>query len=78
MTYNDDENLKLLYSTAGGLPYDPPTYTSARDFTPAFPNVYNKPFVSDIPRSAKPEWQPEPPWPQIHTKDYKKTLLTVL
>lgn len=77
MTYNDDQNLELLFATTKGLPFNPPTYTCIKEFTDSFPQRTAPPFMSD-PQMSKPAYIPEDPYPRIYTKDYKKTLLTIL
>jgi hypothetical protein len=74
---HDNYNLKLLYATTGGLPYNPATYTRITEFTASFPSVSNQPFSAE-PHHAKPAYEPEAPYPQIYTRDYKKTLLATL
>lgn len=77
MTFDDEANLDLLRSTTGGLPYRPASYTCIREFTDSFPQRATPEFMSD-PVLSKPAYKPEDPYPQIYTKDYKKTLLTIL
>lgn len=77
MTFDDEENLRLLKATTGGLPYNPPTYTCIKEFTDSFPQRTAPEFMSD-PQLAAPAYIPEEPYPRIYTKDYKKTLLTIL
>ena len=77
VTSHDDSNLKLLYATTGGLPYNPPTYTCIKEFTDSFPQQEALPFMSD-PLLATPTFKLEEPYPRIYTKDYRKSILTVL
>jgi hypothetical protein len=77
MTFDDNENLKLLYATTGGLPYRPATYTCITEFTDNFPQKKITEFVSQ-PHLTKPAYKPEDPYPRIYNKDYKKSILTVL
>ena len=74
---NDNEVLRLMYALSGGYPYKPPSYSAIKEFTDSFPKGVVTEFQSD-PKLAKPEWQPEAPYPRIYTKDYKKTLLSTL
>lgn len=73
------EVTELLYDLAGGLEYRPPSYTCIQEFTDNFAEHRAvAPEYTASPVSAKPEWIPEAPYPQICTKDYKKTLLSTL
>ena len=74
---HDDSNLRLLYATAGGLPYRPATYTCIKEFTDSFPQQEASPFMSE-PFLAEPTFKPEEPYPRIYTKDYRKSILTTL
>lgn len=74
MSYDDNENLRLLYATTGGLPYNPSSYTCIKEFSDSFPQQAAPKFASD-PRLAKPAYIPEDPYPRIYTKDYKTTIL---
>lgn len=75
----DQESLDLLRAQAGGLPYNPPTYTCIREFVDSFPSpaVIKSDFKSE-PVLHSPNWIPEPPYPRIYTKHYKKTILSSL
>lgn len=75
MTYNDEENLKLLRATTRGLPYNPATYTCIKEFSDSFLKPATAPFVPDLCISQA-AWVLEPPYPRIYTKNYKKSLLT--
>ena len=77
MTYDDEENLKLLRATTSGLPYKPATYTCITEFSDSFPQKETPSFVSD-PGLTKSAFKLEDPYPRIYNKDYKKTLLTIL
>lgn len=74
---HDDDNLKLLYATTGGLPYRPATYTCITEFTDSFPQRIAQKFTSE-PHLPKPAYKPEDPYPRIYTKDYRKSILTTL
>lgn len=77
MTYDDDANLKLLFSTTGGLPYRPATYTCIKEFSDSFPQQKAPDFMSD-PHYAKPAYRPEDPYPRIYNKSYRKSILSTL
>ncbi len=77
MTYNDEQNLELLFATTGGLPYRPATYTCITEFTDSFPQKKATAFVLDSLPDIKPAYRPEDPYPRIYTKDYKKTILAI-
>lgn len=74
---HDNENLKLLYGLAGEFPYKPATYTCIQEFTDSFLQQEAPAFMSE-PRLSHPAYKPEPPYPRIYTKDYKKTILASL
>ncbi len=77
MTYNDEQNLELLFATTGGLPYRPATYTCITEFTDSFPQKKATAFVLDSLPDIKPAYRPEDPYPRIYTQDYKKTILAI-
>ena len=77
MAHDDNYNLKLLYATAIGLPYNPPSYTSIKEFTNSFPEKETASFVAQ-PSAAESAWQLDPPYPRIYTKDYRKSILSTL
>lgn len=78
MAYNDEENLQFLRDTAGGLPYKPATYTCITEFTDNFPVKKATEFVQEYFPAAETAWQPEPPYPRIYTRHYKKSILSTL
>ena len=78
MTYNDGENLRLLRETTGGLPYKPLTYTCITEFTDSFPKKNATEFEQEYFPAAESAWQPEPPYPRIYTKTYRKSILSTL
>jgi hypothetical protein len=71
----DRENLKLLYGLAGNSVYNPPSYTSIKEFSNNFPTKSVAEFV-ETPAVPVSEWLPELPYPRIYTKSYKKTIVT--
>ena len=72
------EVTKLLYALGGGFEYHPASYTCIQEFTDNFAEHHAvAPEYTASPVVPKPEWIPEAPYPQIYTKDYKKTILTV-
>ena len=78
MSHNDEANINLLRATTGGLPYKPPTYTSITEFTDSFPTKKASTFVQEYFPAAESAWQPEPPYPRIYTKTYRKSVLSTL
>lgn len=78
MSYDDEANLELLRSTGGGFPYRPATYTCITEFTDSFPRKKDTTFVQEHFPAAQSAWQPEPPYPRIYTKDYRKSILSTL
>ena len=78
MSYNDEANLELLRATAGGFPYNPPSYTCIKEFTDNFPKKNIPEFSQEYFPAAESAWQPEPPYPRIYTKTYRKTILSTL
>jgi hypothetical protein len=78
MAYDDDYNLKLLRATAGGFPYNPPSYTCITEFTDSFPKKKATEFEQQYFPAAESAWIPEAPYPRIYTKDYRKTILSTL
>ena len=77
MMHDDKHNLELLFATTGGLPYNPPSYTCIREFTDSFPTLTAVEFdQEDLLTSAA--WIPEPPYPRLHTKSYRKSVLSSL
>lgn len=77
MINSDNESLHLLYNLTGGFPYNPPSYTCIKEFSDNFPKAEPPEFNAD-PRPTQSAWMHEAPYPRIYTKDYKKTLLTIL
>lgn len=75
---NDKHNLELLFAITGGLPYRSATYTCIREFTNNFPKKKAQSFVQEYFPAAESAWQPEPPYPQIYTKTYRKSILSSL
>ena len=72
------EATRLLYDLAGGYAYHPPSYTCIQEFTDNFAEHRARaPEYTASPPVAKPQWQPEQPYPCIYTKDYKKSILDV-
>jgi hypothetical protein len=78
MSHNDEANLELLRATTGGLPYQPASYTCIKDFTDNFPKKKATEFEQEYFPAAESAWQPEPPYPRIYTKHYRKTILLAL
>jgi len=78
MADHDEENLQLLRETTGGLPYKPATYTCITEFTDNFPKQKATEFVQEHFPAAESAWQPEPPYPKIYTKSYRKSILLTL
>jgi len=78
MSYDDEQNLNLLRATTRGLPYKPPTYTCITEFTDSFPKKKATEFEQEYFPAAESAWQPEPPYPRIYTKDYRKSILSTL
>lgn len=78
MSYDDEANLELLRATTGGLPYKPASYTCIKEFTDSFPKKQATEFSQEYFPAAETAWQPEPPYPRIYTKDYRKTILSTL
>jgi hypothetical protein len=78
MMPDTNEITTLLYSLAKGRIYHPARYSCVTEFVPSFPRSETvKKFVPD-PTEAKPQWQPEPPYPRYYTDSYKKTILSSL
>lgn len=75
---HDDHNLKLLYELAGSAPYKPATYTCITEFTDNFPKKKLAEFSQEYFPAAESAWQPEPPYPRIYTRHYRKTILSTL
>jgi hypothetical protein len=59
------------------LPYNPPRYSCIREFTNSFPEPEPTAFEPEL-RTTQSAWIPEDPYPQIYTKDYRKTILSTL
>lgn len=78
MSHNDEESLEFLHATTGGLPYNPPTYTCITEFTDSFPQKQATEFEQEYFPAAESAWQPEPPYPRIYNKHYRKTILSSL
>jgi hypothetical protein len=77
MMHDDKHNLELLFATTGGLPYNPPSYTWIKEFTDSFPRPPPVAFAQEE-LLAKPAWVPEPPYPRIYNKHYRKSVLSTL
>ena len=78
MKDTDSQVLALMYELAGGLPYRPATYTCITEFTDNFPKKKATEFVQEYFPAAESAWQPEPPYPRIYTKSYRKSILSTL
>jgi hypothetical protein len=78
MMHNDKHNLELLFATTGGLPYNPPSYTCIREFADSFSKLELLAFEQEYFPAAESAWQPEPPYPRIYNKHYRKTILSSL
>jgi hypothetical protein len=77
MSHNDEQNLEFLRATTKGLPYNPPRYSCIQEFTDSFPKPEPAAFIPEL-RAAQSAWQPEPPYPRIYTKHYRKSILLTL
>ena len=77
MKITETDILNLLYSVALPGTYKPPTYTCIKEFTDSFLQKNITEFVAPVPDAEYP-YIPDPDFPRIYNKHYKKTLLSTL
>lgn len=79
MKNHSDEIPSPAHSLANNQSYCAPSYTTIREFTPSFGKLEDitTKFAAATPL-AKFKWIPEPPYPKIYNKSYKKTILSSL